>query len=138
MVILLAVSSLTAFVLNLNLAPLEPQKLTEQSQIDSLITVTIQELNISPEQVRIQTIEHDSLFKRQNYRIKVQPGFSKTGFHYRLHQHLYPFELETYGEVFFPERDIQLHLLFNDTIHRSIILETDPELFISPGGINGN
>ena len=137
-VALLAISCLTAFVLNLKLVPAEPQKLTDQTQIDSLISVTIQELNIPPEQLRIQTIEHDSLFKRQNYHIKVRPGFSKTGFHYQLHQHLYPYDVETYGEVFFPERDIRLHLLFNDTIHRSIFLETDPDLIASPRDVTGN
>jgi len=119
-----------AFTLHWTLDPAPKQKLESQKQIDSLITATIADFNIPLEQVRATTVEHDSLFHRKNYRINVYPGFSKTSFHYTLHKKLYPLGIKTFGEVFFPERDLRLHLLYNDTVHRTVVIQTDSELLL--------
>ncbi|MEX2456094.1 MAG: hypothetical protein WD381_02220 [Balneolaceae bacterium] len=129
-VLLLGLSCVVAFSLHLTLDPTPSQKLENQQQIDSLITETLTDFNIPLEQVRTTTIEHDSLFHRKNYRINVYPGFSKTSFHYTLHKKLFPLQIETYGEVFFPEKDLRLHLFYNDTIQRSVTIQTDPELLL--------
>lgn len=129
-VLLLATSCIVAFTLHLTLDPTPKQKLKSQLQIDSLISATFADFNIPLEQVRTTTFVHDSLFHRKNYRVNVYPEFSKTSFHYTLHKKLYPLQIETYGEVFFPEKDLRLHLLYNDTIQRTVIIQTDPELLL--------
>lgn len=128
--LLLGVSCVVAFALHWTLDPTPKQKLQNQQQIDSLITVTIADFNIPIEQVRTSTIEHDSVFHRKTYRINVYPGFSKTSFHYTLHKKLYPLGIETFGQVIFPEKDLRLHLLYNDTIQRSVFIENDSELLL--------
>lgn len=129
-VVLLSISCAVAFVLHWTLDPAPKHKLENQQQIDSLITATITDFNIPLEQVRTTTIEHDSLFQRKNYRVNVYPGFSKTSFHYTLHKKLFPLQIKTFGEVFFPEKDLRLHLLYNDTIQRTVIIQTDSELLL--------
>lgn len=129
-VVLLSTTCAVAFVLHWTLDPAPKQKLKNQQQIDSLITATIADFNIPLEQVRTITIEHDSLFHRKNYRVNVYPGFSKTSFHYTLHKKLYPLQIETYGKVFFPEKDLRLHLLYNDTIQRTVTIQTDSDLLL--------
>ncbi len=127
---LLAISCVASLVLHWSIDSTPTQKLKSQQQIDSLITSTFADFNIPLEQVRTTTIVHDSLFHRKNYRVNVYPGFSKTSFHYTLHKKLYPLKIETYGEVFFPEKDLRLHLLYNDTVQRTVIIQTDPDLLI--------
>lgn len=128
LVLLLALSTIVAFALNITFDPAPKQKLTSQSQIDSLIVGVVNDLNMGNHRMRVQTVVHDSLFQRKNYRINVEPWFSKTSFHHQLHQSVYPFGIKIYGRVIFPEEDLHLHLLYNNTVQRSIVIRTDRDL----------
>lgn len=124
--LLIASIALTIF-LHYSINPSTGEKLTSQSQLDSLILQAAYDFSLGPN-VRTQTIEFDSLFTRKNYMISVPPGFSKTTFHMHLQRKLYPYQTEIYGQVRFPERNLDLHVMYNNTVHRSIFLRTDPDL----------
>ncbi|WP_069132583.1 hypothetical protein [Rhodohalobacter halophilus] len=126
--LLLALSCLTAIYLLLNSSPLESKKLTHSSQIDSLITESLRDFNIPPSQVRKRTVEIDSTFSRSVYTVRVAPNFSKTTLHYTLHKSLWPFNVRTAGRVHFPERDLNVHFLYNDRVVRTLIVRHDPDL----------
>ena len=126
-VLLLMVSLAITGLLHYNLDPAPQHKLQSQTQLDSLIRQAIFDFQLGPH-MRIQTIEVDSVFSRVNYRVSVPPGFSKTGFHMHLHKLLYPFKSETVGFVTFPDRHLDLHILYNDKVHRSVFLRTDISL----------
>lgn len=126
-VLLLIISCVASIYLLLVTEPLPVYHLKSSRQLDSLITQSFRELNILNEQIRTQNIRIDSNFTRKRYVVKVNPAFSKTSFHYRLHQRLLPYDTETIGHVEFPEKNLQVHLEYNETIHRTIYLYSETE-----------
>ncbi len=124
--ILIASLAITIF-LHFTIDPTPKTKLSSQSQLDSLILQAAYDFNLGPN-VRVQSVEFDSVFTRKNYRINVPPGFSKTSFHMHLNRKLYPYQASIYGNVHFPERNLDLHILYNNTVHRSVFIRTDPDI----------
>jgi len=118
--------SLSAYLL-LVTEPTPVFQLHSPQQLDSLITVSFREFNISGSRIRSQEIEIDSSFTRKRFIVEVDRGFSKTSFHYHLHQRLWPYNIETIGRVEFPDKDLNLHVAFNNTIHRTIYLYTNED-----------
>ena len=121
---LLFLSCIAAFIFFLNTEPPTKKYLRSVSQIDSLITLTLDQHQITSNQVRVRTVEIDSLFSRRIYQIETPPTFSKTSFHYALHQNIWPFEATTVAQVQFPERNLRIHILVNDKVHRSLFIQT--------------
>lgn len=95
------------------------------SEIDSLITLTLDQHQLTSNQVRISTVEIDSLFSRRIYQIEIPTTFSKTSFHYALHQTIWPYEATTVAQVQFPERNLRIHVLINDKVHRSLFIQSN-------------
>lgn len=122
--LLLAISCVLSVYLLYVTEPMPVYQLTSPQQIDSLITESFREFNIA-DQVRTQNIRIDSSFTRKRFIVKVPPSFSKTTFHYRLHDRLWPYNAETIGRVEFPEKNLQLHVQYNQTIHRTIYLYSE-------------
>jgi hypothetical protein len=108
--------------------PVIQKKLTTSSQLDSLITLTFEDLELRSNQVRRQSIEVDSLFSRSVYNLRVAPNFSKTTLHYTLQQTLWPYGVSTVARVEFPQRDMHIHMIVNNNIRRSIIIKEDFDL----------
>jgi hypothetical protein len=127
-VLLLLFSCIASGLLLWKADPVKNQTLTSPAQIDSLITLVFNEFHLSPEQVRSQTVQVDSVFARNIYSVTVPPAFSKTSFHYRLHQELWPYDARTAGKVVFPDRDLRIHILFNNKVQRSVFLYSDSRL----------
>ena len=127
-VILLALSCLFALMLILKTEPVVQKKLTTSSQLDSLIIVTFDELELRNNQIRRRTIEVDPLFTRMVYNLRVAPNFSKTTLHYTLQQALWPFGVSTVARIEFPRRDMHIHMIVNNNIRRSIIIQEDSDL----------
>ena len=130
--ILLFLSCTAALVLLATAEPVEKRKvLTNASQIDSLIIVAFQDFRVPSSQIRTQTVAIDSVFSRTVYTVRVPSHFSKTSFHLKLHEHVWPYSVQTSGTVQFPERNLRIHLLYNDTVMRSVHLNTDTRLNLS-------
>ncbi len=126
-VLLLIISCAISIYLFLVIEPVAVYNLKSPQQIDSLITQSFREFNISNAQVRTETIRIDSSFARRQYIVEVSPAFSKTSFHYRLHERLWPYDAKTIGDVEFPEKNMQVHVEYNETIHRTIYLYTETD-----------
>lgn len=132
---LLAVCCLTAATLHVQIEPEPDPYLHSPTQIDSLIAQTTYDFRVPAEQIRVQTVAHDSLFQRKVYTIHVAPGFSKTTFHHHLNARLTPLNVSIFGSVEFPEKDLELNLLYNNTVHRTIHINAEPDLTPQPAYI---
>lgn len=126
-VFLLIISCAISIYLLLVVEPVTVYNLKSAQQLDSLITKSFREFNISNAQIRTQTIQLDSSFSRREYTVEVDPTFSKTSFHNNLHKELWPYDAKTIGHVEFPERNMQVHIEYNETIHRTIYLYSENE-----------
>lgn len=122
---LLFFSCTTALIFFLNSEPPKKKYLRSISQIDSLITLTLDQHQLTSNQVSVRTVEIDSLFSRRIYQIEIPATFSKTSFHYALHQNIWPYEARTVAQVQFPERNLRIHVLVNNTVHRSLFIESN-------------
>ncbi len=100
-------------------------QLTSAAQLDSLITLTMLEHQIPQSRVRMRSVEIDTVFSRNIYTVRVPADFSKTSFHYSLHQHLLPYRAGTVAHVQFPERNLRIHLLVNGKVHRTVFLNSE-------------
>lgn len=127
-VLLLLLSCISAMLLLWQVEPVENRRLTSAAQIDSLITLAFNEFGVSSSQVRQQTVQIDSVFSRNIYTVRVPSHFSKTSLHLRLHELAWPYSVQTMGHVQFPERNLRVHLLYNDIVHRSVYINTDSRL----------
>lgn len=126
MIVLLLLISCTLSIYLLYISePTPTYHLKSPHQIDSLITESFREFDITSGQVRAQNIRIDSTFTRKQFTVEVPATFSKTSFHYRLHQRLWPYSAKTIGRVEFPDKDLHLHVQYNQTIHRTIYLYSD-------------
>ena len=99
-------------------------KFESLDQIDNLIEESFSELGIPENQFRTSNIQVDSTFSRKIYRTEVSKQFSKTSFHLNLHHKLFDLQAETYARVSFPEEDMRIHVYVNNTVQRSIFLNT--------------
>lgn len=114
----------------------ERKQLDSLAQADSLIEQQFSDFNISKAQVRVATIRIDSGFHRKTYHVGVPYQFSKTQFHTELNQLLYSYDIETPARVTFPEQDINIQLAYQNTIIRTISLQTDPKLSLQQNNIS--
>jgi|SRR6056297_75699 len=132
---LLAVCCAAASVLHVQVEPGPEPVLHSPTQLDSLIAQTTYDFRLSSDQVRIQTVTLDSIFQRKIYRMNVAPGFSKTTFHHHLNTRLAPLNVSVFGTVEFPEKNLKLNVLYNNTVQRTLHIESDPGLTRQPAPI---
>lgn len=125
---LLFASTLLASLLLWKSEPVIQKRLQSAAQIDSLLSTAFNEAGLTDEQLQKQTVQIDSLFSRNVYRVRVAPGFSKTTLHYSLQQAVWPYLVSTIGRVEFPARTLYLHFMINDNIISSVIVVDDPDL----------
>lgn len=103
-------------------------RIEDSQQLDSLLNVHIQNARINDNQLRISSIQIDTVFTRKEYRIEVPTRFSKTLFHVHLHKDLIKYDIEAPAKVHFPSRDMDIYVYNEATVLRSIRLTTNPEL----------
>ena len=117
---------ITAFLL-VHSDPVQMKALQSESQLDSLITDTFAEFRLTPQMIRQQTVEVDSLFTRKIYSARVPDSFSKTSFHLQLNKKLNPYRVDTNGVVIFPEKNLRIHLVVNNKVVRTVELHSSGE-----------
>ncbi|MFD2532813.1 hypothetical protein [Gracilimonas halophila] len=98
------------------------------AQLDSLLNVHIHNSLITPQQVRVSSIQVDTSLTRKEYRLRVPSRFSKTMFHIGLHDDLNRFDIETPAKILFPSRDMHIYVYYKGTVLRTIRLTTDTDL----------
>lgn len=114
----------------------ESNRLHDLARADSLIQKKLSDFNISNRQVQITTTRIDSNFSRKTYHIGLPYRFSKTQFHAELNRTFHDLAIETPAKVTFPERNVNIHLLYRGTVVRTLSLQTDPELVMNRSRIS--
>lgn len=109
----------------------EKKRLTSLTQADSLIQDKLSDFNINDEQVRISSNQIDSNFTRKVYHIDLPYQISKTQFHAELNRTFHEYAVEAPAKVTFPEQNVNIHLLKDGTVFRTLSLQTDPELVMN-------
>jgi len=106
-----------------------PKFLDINSGIDSLLTDHFEQHLIPKTSIRKYNIPVDSIFTRTVYRVAVPSTFSKTMFHYELHQNLLRYNIQSPARVIFPERDMNIYIYDNNTIRSTIrLITTEPKI----------
>lgn len=122
--ILLFAACVLSTILLATAPPIHVNTITTEAEVDSLIELAFSDYGVNRTQYRVQTLSIDTAFSRKLYRIEVPPEFSKTSFHLRLQKTVSPFGLEVPANVYFPDKDMNIHILYNDTIWRTLRLQT--------------
>lgn len=104
------------------------KSLRDFSQADSLLQRTLADFNIHESQFHRSIVQVDSTFSRKKYTISLPPGFSKTQLHATLQNQLFPYGITLPGRVRFPERDMMIHLYYNNSVIGTLQLITDEAL----------
>ena len=104
------------------------QMLSGLDELDSMIVDEFQANGIASNHYRTSSVEVDSSFTRKVYRVRVASRFSKTQFHLALHQKLNAYKIDTPAQVTMPDNDIRIHIYKDETVIRTIILQTDKDL----------
>ena len=112
------------------------QRLRTLAQADSLIKQELAAFNISDEQILLSATRIDSNFSRKTYHIGLPYQFSKTQFHAELNNRLHKYGVGTPAKVTFPERNVDIHLLYRGTVIRTLAMQTDPEMVLKRNRIS--
>lgn len=112
------------------------RQLRNLAQADTLINKELAAFHIKDRQVRVSTINIDSTFSRKIYHIGVPFQFSKTQLHADLNNTFYKYGVRTPAKVSFPEKNVQIELVYHKTVIRTISIQTDPDLVLNQHKIN--
>ncbi|MEX1121388.1 MAG: hypothetical protein WD491_03870 [Balneolales bacterium] len=94
-------------------------------KVDSLVLKELSAFNIAADKYRVNQIDVDSNFARKDYHVLLPSGVSRTWFHSELSRKMYDIDMATWADVNVPEQKMRIHVLSDETIIRSISLETD-------------
>lgn len=112
------------------------QQLKSPARVDSLIQTELGNFNIGDKQIRISSTQVDSTFSRKIYHLAVPYQFSKTQFHAELNRRFHPYSVKTPATVTFPQEDMDIHLLYHNTVIRTVSIQTDPDLIFNQNRIS--
>jgi hypothetical protein len=96
------------------------KRLENFSQADSLLHLTFDKFDLQKNQISVHSVVVDSNFTRKSYTLSVSPGFPKTEFHLDLQNRLHSYGIELPAQIIFPERRMQIQLIYHQTIMASI------------------
>ncbi len=134
--ILLLVSCFISGFILFSTSDKNTKRLSSLTEADSLIQQQFSSFNISEDQISVSTTRVDSNFSRKTYFVGLPYRFSKTQFHAEINDALYPFGMQTPAQVTFPQKNVDIQLLYRETVIRTISLQTDPELSLQQNDIS--
>ena len=122
---LLLIACLLSSILVLTVPISSTNSFTELANLHNIIDIAIDQAGLPVTEFYKSTLKIDSTFSRSVYLIQVPSSFSKTSFHHALNHQLQIYNIECLAKVFFPEKNMHIHLMYNGTIFRTIRLITD-------------
>lgn len=135
-VLLLAIGCLISGFIYISADQYSQNRLGGLASADSLIQRVITDFGISDEQVSVSKTRVDSAFYRKTYYVGVPFQFSKTQLHATLNKRFYPYRVQTPAKVKFPEKDMDIQLLYKSTVIRTVKVQTDADLAYSKNHIS--
>lgn len=127
-VILLSGACVSSIFLLLYSSNTAKKTLTSFAVADSLLRSDLETFNIPSRQIRERTISIDTSEVRKKYTVKVPPGFSKTQLHHEIQNTFYEYGIGIPAKVTFPEKDFSIHMVLNNTVFTTVVLQTDTDL----------
>ncbi len=124
---LLAGSCLAVFLTLIFYSADEHAPLQNLSQADSLIQEELSRFRVPADRIRVIDYAVTDDFIRKRYVVLLPQGVSQTHFHSELNRKLHPYRVETVGYAEVPEGEINILILFENKIIRTIELRTDPD-----------
>jgi hypothetical protein len=91
--------------------------------LDNFIIHNIQHFDTPAIRIRHRTYEVTDDFSRRTYTVDIPRGYPQTLFHKQLADTLRYYGADTYAEVSFPDRLLTIHILFEETLARSIRMQ---------------
>lgn len=135
--LLLLISCIVSMLLLAFTPPAPVSFLKNLEQADSLIVHDLKKFGVAEQQIDVKSVLANSGLTRKVYSVSVPEGLSKTQLHLELAKSFYPYDISAPAKIVFPQKDVTIHLVYNQTIVRTVSLETDPDLVLkqSPGSI---
>lgn len=104
------------------------KQLESFAEADSLIERELAGFSIKNQQIQSSEVPLDSSFNRKIYAVDLAEEFSKTQLHAELNRRFHPYGISLPAQVTFPEKTMQIHLKYKQTVIRTIKLRTDSDL----------
>lgn len=123
--LLLAFSCLAGIVLFFSFDPPGQHPRSTVNELDSLIFDEFNLFNLQQHHINERTLEVDSLFTRKIYEVGLPAGLSRTFVHTELARRVSDAGWDTRGTVSFPERSIQMDIVKENTLIRTVQIEQD-------------
>lgn len=95
--------------------------------LNEKIDQAIEHAGIQTDKLNKSIIIVDSTFSRSTYQISVAHNFSKTTFHINLHKQLIEYGITCPAKFRFPENNMDIFLIYNNTVFNTIKLVTSHE-----------
>jgi hypothetical protein len=89
-------------------------------QLDNTILEFIQDFSHPPHRVRIRSTEVNDRLTRKTITVDIGQGYTQTEFHRQLNRKMHRYGGTTYAIVSFPDRMATIHIVFDNTIVRTI------------------
>lgn len=122
--LILLLLSIVVTMLLLNYLPKDEQQRFESwVEFDNFILYNIQHFDTPAIRIRHRTYEVSDDFSRRTYTVDIPRGYPQTLFHKQLADTLRYYGADTYAEVSFPDRLLTIHILFEETLARSIRMQ---------------
>ena len=125
---LLVVSCIAAGIILASTTSESGPRLRSLAETDTIIVDELTKFNIEQEQIERHPVQVDSNFTRWIYRVNVSPHLSKTHLHTSLHERLHEMEVSSPARIYFPGKEMDIHLSYNNTVIRTIKLQNDTSL----------
>ncbi len=123
LVSLLLISCFLAVVLLLTVHPNERQTIHDLAEIDNVLFSELNAVSGFEYRVRTSSIEVDSIFTRKTHRVAVSQDFPLTLLHSRFAATIQQLGATVHGSRHFPERSLELDVLFAGKHVRKVYLE---------------
>lgn len=120
-------SCVLMLVLLFNSKRVEDLSISDLAVVDSLIYRELATYSIKKKQIKPKTIKTGE-FSRIYYDVRVPRGISKTQVHADLHYRLHELEIASPARLILPEKELAIHVYYNNTIIRTVQLRTDTSL----------
>lgn len=113
-----------SIVLAVIIEPSYVSTITDLSELNNHIDLAIEHAGLELSIFEKTTVKVTNEFSRTIYTTRLPSSFSKTSFHLALHQYLYQLNIQCPAKVILPENNMNIHIVYKNTIFRTIKLNT--------------
>lgn len=91
-------------------------------EMDNFLLRQVHDFGYRSDRVRTRTVHVNETFSRKVITVDIPSGFPQTVFHKQLADSLRSYGVTTYAVVHLPDPNLEIHVIVNNTVVRSIYL----------------